>query len=257
MEEELQKIYGIGPVVATDIILKLLKFGLIDRDSTHLPNEEKLRHLLFDNRIFNDLPIAAQVDILYHPIKDIPRDIIHVMDGELHKYLHGIKFEVAGSYRRGKLVSHDIDIVLVKGKKGANIIDSFISAINSRSNALHIYPPFARGEDKISVLFELTVPIELQFIPLIEDKMTTTKKVRMKVDIFLCEKKDFIYTLLFAIGSGAFNVRMRAVAKKRGYLLNQHGLFDRKTGKQIPLKNEKELFKFLRMTYKTPEERVQ
>jgi DNA polymerase/3'-5' exonuclease PolX len=253
MEELLQTVPGVGPVVAVELTQQLKKLKFVGDESL---TEEEIRHILRNPKIFYDLPIASQMNLLYNPLKEIPRDIIHILDGELRKYARKIKFDIAGSYRRGKLISHDIDLVMIRGK-----LDKMISLVNNGSKSLYIYNPYARGEDKATVLFEILVPIELRHLVLLKEKMTTTKKVRVKVDIFLCELKDYMYTMLFATGSGAFNVHMRAVAKKRGYLLNQHGLFTRKNdgsaGKQIPLENEKELFTFLKIAYKTPEERVQ
>jgi len=244
--EELQKIRGIGPVLAEKLQAEL-----------HLDEKisnERLRYILRDEKIFHELPIAAKVDLLYCPLSEIPRDIIHVIRGELSKYARRIKFDIAGSYRRGKLVSHDVDIVLAKGE-----LEKMIKLVNSGSQVLHICEPFAQGDDKASLLFEILVPIELRHLSYLKDRMSTTKKVRVKVDIFMFDAQDYIFTLLFATGSGTFNVRMRAIAKKRGYLLNQHGLFIRReddtAGKQISVKNEKELFKILKIAYKTPEER--
>ena len=49
---------------------------------------------------------------------------------------------------------------------------------------------------------------------------------------------------------------MRAQAKRLGYLLNQKGLYYKDTGKQVPIKNEKELFKLLKIKWREPHERT-
>uniref|UniRef100_A0A7C2K318 DNA polymerase beta thumb domain-containing protein n=1 Tax=candidate division WOR-3 bacterium TaxID=2052148 RepID=A0A7C2K318_UNCW3 len=59
---------------------------------------------------------------------------------------------------------------------------------------------------------------------------------------------------LYLTGSGEFNVWIRSIAKNRGYLLNQYGLFDRKTGNLITTK-EKEIFSLLGLKYIPPEKR--
>jgi DNA polymerase/3'-5' exonuclease PolX len=46
---------------------------------------------------------------------------------------------------------------------------------------------------------------------------------------------------------------MRRKAQKMGFLLNQKGLF--KDGKEVLVKNERELFAILEMDYLTPQER--
>jgi DNA polymerase/3'-5' exonuclease PolX len=246
MYEQIQEINGVGPVLAKELCDKIKK-------NVKDPVPDKIRYYLSADELFQTLPILSKIDIMYNPIKRIPRDIIHFVNDELNKYLRGIKFNIAGSYRRKKLVSRDIDLVVIGD---ATIVKKIRKLINEHSQMLYIYPPYAGGSDKISVLFEILVPIELQHLPLLKDKLTTAKKARIKVDIFICTKEDHMYTLLFATGSGDFNVRMRSVAKSRGLLLNQHGLFDRSTGKKIEIKNEEEIFEYLKIEYKTPEQRV-
>lgn len=53
---------------------------------------------------------------------------------------------------------------------------------------------------------------------------------------------------LYLIGSGKFNVWLRGIAKRKGYLLNQYGLFKRKDGKLITTK-EKEIFEILKIDF--------
>uniref|UniRef100_A0A7V5XH00 DNA polymerase beta thumb domain-containing protein n=1 Tax=Thermodesulfobacterium geofontis TaxID=1295609 RepID=A0A7V5XH00_9BACT len=49
---------------------------------------------------------------------------------------------------------------------------------------------------------------------------------------------------LYLIGSGKFNVWLRGIAKRKNFLLNQYGLFNRDTGELIITK-EKEIFEIL------------
>lgn len=49
---------------------------------------------------------------------------------------------------------------------------------------------------------------------------------------------------LYLIGSGKFNVWLRGIAKRKNFLLNQYGLFNRNTGELITTK-EKEIFEIL------------
>ena len=83
--------------------------------------------------------------------------------------------------------------------------------------------------------------------------MSYKKNTNYKVDIFRTEKKYKNAMLLYATGSKVFNIKMRTIAKKKGYTLNQKGLY--KNGKLIPIKSEKGFFKKLDMDYLEPEER--
>lgn len=245
MEEIMQNIYGIGPSHAKELC------EYFNKENIYSENEKVIRHHLKDKKIFYTLPIITKTDLLFNPIKQIPRNIIHLIDGELKKYLTGTKFEIAGSYRRNKMISRDVDIVMLRKKK-TDIVNEMIQKINTHSKVLYIYKPYARGDEKASIIFEIYVPFDLRNNLI----MTTTKKVRIKVDIFLCNPEEFMFTLLFATGSGDFNVRMRAIAKNQGYLLNQRGLFDKKSGEKIHIKNEKHLFSVLNIEYKNPEDRI-
>jgi DNA polymerase (family 10) len=60
---------------------------------------------------------------------------------------------------------------------------------------------------------------------------------------------------LYLTGSGEFNVWMRSIAKNKGYLLSQYGLYDRETGKLITNKEE-EIFSHLGLKYIPPEKRI-
>ena len=63
--------------------------------------------------------------------------------------------------------------------------------------------------------------------------------------------------LLYSTGSQSFNIRMRSIAKKKGFLLNQNGLYERKTMKLLSGKasGEKFFFNKLDMEYINPIDR--
>jgi DNA polymerase/3'-5' exonuclease PolX len=68
-----------------------------------------------------------------------------------------------------------------------------------------------------------------------------------------------MFMLLYATGSGRFNIRMRATAKRLGYLLNQRGLYKKVSStvlRRIPVVSERALFKKLGMKYLAPNERL-
>ena len=61
--------------------------------------------------------------------------------------------------------------------------------------------------------------------------------------------------LLWFTGSKTFNIELRYTAKKKGYTLNQHGLFNRDTVERIPIFTEKEILAFLGKNWIPPEKR--
>ena len=59
---------------------------------------------------------------------------------------------------------------------------------------------------------------------------------------------------MYFTGNREFNIRMRAIAKNKGYLLNQYGLF-KKTGQRVPIRDERDIFKKLNITYVRTDQR--
>jgi DNA polymerase/3'-5' exonuclease PolX len=227
LEEKILPIYGIGPKLAGILSSKL---------KTWYKGQSvmQIRARLKQKDVWNILPIAAQADLEHNPLKKIPRSDLEKIDTILHKQVSGIHFQIAGSYRRGKPISRDVDIVMSTGKSiWQTVWSKFRKMIG---NTIDIYEPYASGPGKISVFMRLN-----------------GHKRPIKVDVFLTTPSEYMFALLYATGSGQFNIRMRAVAKKRGYLLNQKGLW--KDGIRVPIKNEKDLFKKLNMTYQSPSQR--
>ena len=66
--------------------------------------------------------------------------------------------------------------------------------------------------------------------------------------------------LLYSIGSKKFNIKMRTLAKRKGYLLNQYGIFKYKADQKnisqsdepIHVKSERDFFKILDIPYVLP-----
>jgi DNA polymerase/3'-5' exonuclease PolX len=72
------------------------------------------------------------------------------------------------------------------------------------------------------------------------------------------------FAILYFTGSGEFNKNMRIYAQKLGYKLNEYCL-EKLDGDSVPtgheskkiyLKNEKEIFQFLKLKYVNPSDRV-
>jgi DNA polymerase/3'-5' exonuclease PolX len=64
--------------------------------------------------------------------------------------------------------------------------------------------------------------------------------------------------LLYATGSKQFNIRMRGIAKRMGYVLNQYGLYKlpiNPNSTPLPVNSEKDFFKILEIPYIPPPNR--
>jgi DNA polymerase/3'-5' exonuclease PolX len=121
----------------------------------------------------------------------------------------GLKYEVCGSYRRGKADVGDIDI-LVTGKSLGKKLDSELSKLNVEMDW--------SGSDKVG--FQLN---------------------GMHVDIKWVPKESWGAGLLHHTGPWGFNIKLRSVAKKKSWLLNEYGLYTREDRRPIAQKTEKEI----------------
>lgn len=230
---KLIKLYGIGPSLAEQYI----KNGI---NGVKLDLEKPIRAQLKKHKIFPHLPAATQADLKWNPSRKIPRATIEKIDEEFKKRLTGIKFQIAGSYRRKKPFSRDIDLIIsAAGGTTAEHWDRFLIRMKE-SKLVKFVEVFAQGEDKVSSILSFG-------------------KIRIKVDVFFTDPSEYLFMLLYATGSGQFNVRMRSVAKRKGYLLNQRGLFKKVSAtvlRRVPIEDEKELFDILGIKYLIPEKRL-
>lgn len=188
--------------------------------------------------IYKTLPESTKLHLRYKVLDEISWDIVHSLLSQFPAYIIGV-----GSYRRKKQKLHDIDVLTFKP------METTIADIKARSREkdprTEEYPfkvlgDYSSGEQKHSFVLKY-------------------KTFIVRVDVFyaLCSEKP--YALLHYTGSRNFNIRIRAVAKKKGYKLNQHGLFSVKTiDSETPVlhaKTEKDILDFLGITYKKPEDR--
>lgn len=80
---------------------------------------------------------------------------------------------------------------------------------------------------------------------------------RIKVDIFYAIKANKPFALLHHIGPKSYLLRLRRLAKLKGYLLNQYGIFHRDSMKRVQKRfnNVCDIQKFLDVTCRPPKQR--
>ncbi len=176
--------------------------------------------------IFEQLPVITQTHLLYPP-----KRITYAEIASIEKSLLALgAFAIVGSYRRRVKDSKDVDIMIIGEKEKLVEYEAKLGA----SSKLHVY---ARGPDKFSAI--MRVP---------------TIKKWFRVDVFRCAKDEAPAHLLYSTGSAQFNILMRSIAKNKGYLLNQKGLFRGQT--LVKTTSEKEIFEILGMKWREPHERM-
>ncbi|RLF29510.1 MAG: DNA polymerase/3'-5' exonuclease PolX [Thermoplasmata archaeon] len=133
------------------------------------------------------------------------------------------KISIAGSLRRMRETIGDLDI-LASSDYPDELMDYFVK-----------YPDVQRvllkGRTKTSVLL----------------------KDGVQVDLRVVGKESYGAALQYFTGSKEHNVHMRSIAIKKGFKLNEYGLFDKKTDKYIVGRTEEEVYNRLGMSYIEPE----
>jgi len=135
------------------------------------------------------------------------------------------KVELAGSLRRGRETVGDVDILCV-ADNGAEVISKFVK-LPEVKRAL------AAGGTKGSVIVETPEGSDLQ------------------VDLRVVPEESFGAALQYFTGSKEHNVRIREIAIKKGWKLNEYGLFDGE--RQIAGRQEEQIYKKLGLPWIPPE----
>ena len=227
-----QNIYGIGPTMAK----KLYNGGI--KNINDLRRKVKKQEIILTN--------AQKVSLKYYNnLKTrIPYDEITKITNQLKKNLKEEKINCellnAGSYAMKKSNSGDIDYILVFKEK----IYNYQQIKKLMENLLKKYKYF---------IANLTNASEKDIYLI---KMNEKSKVH-QMDIGFVEEKHKYFYILYFSSSRDFSKKIRLIASKKGYKLNEKGLFEKKSGKLIDFqpKSEKDIFNYLDMNYIKPEHR--
>ena len=173
------------------------------------------------------------------PLIKIPYDTIKTIENKFTNF-KCFDIKVVGGFIRKIPFSKDIDILIISNKK--TIISDYIKYLRTVFKDVHVY---AQGKNKASIIIYNTYTKENHFL---------------KVDIFASPIKYQYAMLLYSTGSKKFNIKLRSLAKRNGYLLNQYGIFkyrdDQKIinphDKPINVNSETDFFKILNIPYVLP-----
>lgn len=129
--------------------------------------------------------------------------------------------EVCGSIRRRKEVVRDMDILVA-----------------------------AENHEKIASFF-VSMPEVDQVLVTGETKTSVRMKSGIEADLRVVTRQEFPYALVYFTGSKEHNVRLRGIAKKKGWKLNEYGIFD--GDNLVTCKSEEEIYRALGLPYIPPE----
>jgi len=225
----LADIYGVGPKKAKE---------LVDKGITTI---YKLRE---NQQMLNDV---QKVGLKYYEdiLKRIPRSEVQAYEAIFEKDFNKVAtpnshFEIVGSYRRGAQESGDIDVIITS--ETPKVFINFIDELIKEKIILEI---LSRGPTKCLVIAKLP-----------------SSDTARRVDFLYTSPEEYPFSILYFTGSKIFNTVMRHKALTKGLTMNEHGLYTltdgKKKGEKVShvFKNEKDIFDYLNMEYKGPQERI-
>ena len=241
-------IYGIGHVKANELV-----------SSKAIVTLEQLRERQNELQE-NKLPLLnskQQIGLKYyeHLLKRIPREEIDEFKVllqtnfretilENNELEENHKFEIVGSYRRNAQTSGDIDLICTSYNNNKNVFVKFIEKLHSKKILLEI---LSNGQTK-----SLTI-----------GKLLTNTAIPRRLDFLYAPREDYSFTLLYFTGSKEFNTAMRQHSLNVNLTLSEHGFYKisnvsklkQEKIQNLLFKTEKDIFDFLCMEYKEPQDR--
>ena len=223
-------VYGIGPKKAKELVKKhnVTTIAELRQRQDELLNDVQKKGLKYYEDILERIPRAEIVEY----------------EKKLKKYFNKIKgpnsqFEIVGSYRRGNKDSGDIDIIITDKDNDPEVFIRFIDILIKKKIMVEV---LSRGGVKCLGVSKLKgMPAR-------------------RIDFMYTPKEEYAFAILYFTGSKEFNTVMRQRALDMGYSMNEHGFTKMVNGNKTTKLNkyfpdERSIFKFLGLEYKTPVER--
>ena len=248
IKELFMQIHGIGDVRAQEIVdlniltieeLKKRKDEKIRGKKKNLPllDEKQQKGLMYFEETNERIP-RSEIEEFEKLFKKEFLELLNSKDESLENHI----FEITGSYRRGKPDSGDIDLLFTAFNNNKLIYFDFIKHLISKNI---IIAELTKGDNK----------------SLLIAKLTPNSKAR-RVDFLYATPEERPFALLYFTGSKEFNTAMRQQALNQQLTLNEHGFHKinkakEKTEKITQIfKSEKDIFDYLNIIYKEPNERI-
>ncbi len=221
---KLMEIPGLGPKTLSLLYknfkvdgLTKLKSVLKEEKVLSLPGmgEKKIEKILKGIEMYE----RREARMFIHDADALATDIIDFLSQEKPK-----RITFAGSLRRRKETIGDIDILVVTDKS-TNIMKRF----TSYGNVMEI---LASGETKSSVI-------------------VNWKNMERQVDLRVVPEESYGAALQYFTGSKEHNIRLRSIAKDKGFKINEYGVFQ--GDKFMCGKEEEEVYDILGLLWIPPE----
>ena len=224
--EDFMKIHGVGAKKAKD---------LVDQGFQTI---QDLRQVESISEILND---KQQIGLKYYEDlqQRIPLEEIKTHEKVLKQQLKHddptAEITIAGSYRRRKPTSGDIDVLLKS--KDPKTFDRLIDRLVKLG---YLVEYLAHGRKKYNGICKLG-----------------RKGVSRRIDIMYTKPEEYPFAVFYFTGSDEFNKKIRKEIVDRGISINEYSLKDLETKKKVDHEfySEKDIFDYLGMKYVEPWDR--
>jgi len=228
---DLQKIAEIGPSKAK-LLVEQYGIRTIEQLSDNIDLLNDKQKIGFKYWKTDQLRIPREEILKHKKLYDATIKLIPNSDN--------LSFTITGSFRRGAINSGDIDILVTHNDNNREIFKIFVNSLIEQG---YLIDELAYGDKKYMGY----------------GKLFSKDNIPRRIDIIYCPPNEYPFAILYFTGSGPFNVKMREYASKKGFRLNEKGLIELKTQKNVEhiFKTEKDIFTYLGLKYVEPNERVE
>ncbi len=218
-------------------------------------------------KYLSQLPRDSRAAVMWRPVKTLSRETADQISsllqtslefcrqkGESVRAVDCVHYRVlpVGSIRRRRPTHKDLDfLVVVPSKKILLSMQQKAAArlLSVPESKAAVVDTYLRGSRRRSMIVAYRAP-------------KTKKKKHYRVDLFFTTATELPFALFHYTGSKRYNIRTRAHAKRKGWRLNQYGLFTAAPGQEATpvrgassIKSEEDLAKFIGVSYREPTNR--
>ena len=249
IQKQLEEVTGIGPVKAK----KLIKDGytleiLRNKFQTNFSSLKDIltHHQILGIKYYDDLSNRIpylEITFVDKYLQKIVANLNQTLFGK-DIYCH----QICGSFRRQAKTSGDIDVLFYNKFKDDNKLDSqFFRSVMLKLIEDNFLKDHLTDPNKVSTKY-------MGFCKL------HRKKFCRRIDMRCINHSSLPAAQLYFTGSGDFNKNMRTFALKKGFTLNEYGIFkltdNKLKGDQVMVSSENDIFNLLGIDFVEPKNRL-